>query len=312
MVITDKMSSARAALGGATSHERTGESVARRHKAAMNDDACSARRRRISSGRSAQRREADRALNRSIDLLVGHQAEIAKAVNEDFGSRSPEATALTDVAGSIGPLKFARDHLTKWMKPEKRKTTPAILGLFGAKATVQWQPKGVVGVISPWNFPVNLTFAPLAGILAAGNRAMIKPSEFTPATSDLLKAMFAKAFNEEEIAVFVGGPEVGQAFSGLAFDHLVFTGATSVAKPRDAGGGRKPGAGHAGTGRQEPGDPVARRRHGHGRGADHERQDPERRPDLPGARTMSWRPQDQVESFVEPRPRPPSVAISRR
>jgi coniferyl-aldehyde dehydrogenase len=99
--------------------------------------------------------------------------------------------------------------------PEKRKTTPAILGLFGAKAEVQYQPKGVVGVISPWNFPVNLTFAPLAGVLAAGNRAMIKPSEFTPITSDLMKTMFAKAFSEEEIAVITGGPEVGQAFTSL-------------------------------------------------------------------------------------------------
>jgi coniferyl-aldehyde dehydrogenase len=116
------------------------------------------------------------------------------------------------------------------MKPQKRKTTPAILGLFGAKAEVQYQPKGVVGVISPWNFPVNLTFAPLAGILAAGNRAMIKPSEFTPATSELMKIMFAKAFSEEEIAVITGGPEVGQAFAGLPFDHMIFTGATSIAR----------------------------------------------------------------------------------
>jgi coniferyl-aldehyde dehydrogenase len=85
-------------------------------------------------------------------------------------------------------------------------------------------------VISPWNFPVNLTFAPLAGILAAGNRAMIKPSEFTPATSELMQTMFAGAFSEEEIAVVTGGPEVGEAFSRLAFDHLIFTGATSVAR----------------------------------------------------------------------------------
>jgi coniferyl-aldehyde dehydrogenase len=169
-------------------------------------------------------------LNRCIDLLVGRQTEIAKAVAADFGSRSPEATALTDVAGSIGPLKFARENVARWMRPEKRRTTPAILGLFGAKATVQWQPKGVVGVISPWNFPVNLTFAPLAGIFAAGNRAMIKPSEHTPATSELLKTMFAEAFSPDEVAVFTGGPEVGQAFAGLAFDHLVFTGATSVAR----------------------------------------------------------------------------------
>jgi coniferyl-aldehyde dehydrogenase len=116
------------------------------------------------------------------------------------------------------------------MRPEKRKTTPALLGLFGAKAEVRFQPKGVVGVISPWNFPVNLTFTPLAGILAAGNRAMIKPSEYTPATSELMKTMFASVFSEEEIAVVTGGPEVGEAFAHLAFDHLIFTGATSIAR----------------------------------------------------------------------------------
>jgi len=169
-------------------------------------------------------------LDRCIGLLVDHQADIAEALNADFGARSKDATGLTDIAGSIGPLKHAKENLARWMRPEKRKTTPAILGLFGAKAEVQFQPKGVVGIISPWNFPVNLTFAPLAGVLAAGNRAMIKPSEFTPATSALMKTMFASAFAEDEIAVITGGPEVGQAFTGLAFDHLVFTGATSVAR----------------------------------------------------------------------------------
>jgi coniferyl-aldehyde dehydrogenase len=88
----------------------------------------------------------------------------------------------------------------------------------------------VVGVISPWNFPVNLTFAPLAGILAAGNRAMIKPSEYTPATAAFMASMFGGAFSEEEIAVITGGAEVGQAFAGLAFDHMIFTGATGVAR----------------------------------------------------------------------------------
>ena len=122
-------------------------------------------------------------LDRCIGLLVDNRDAIEDALNTDFGSRSREATAFTDIAASIGPLKHARENLAKWMKPEKRKTTPAILGLFGAKAEVRFQPKGVVGIISPWNFPVNLTFAPLAGVLAAGNRAMIKPSEFksTPA-----------------------------------------------------------------------------------------------------------------------------------
>jgi hypothetical protein len=87
----------------------------------------------------------------------------------------------------------------------------------------------VVGVISPWNFPVNLTFTPLAGIFAAGNRVMIKPSEFTPRTSELMERMFRSAYDETEVAVFTGGPEVGGAFSKLAFDHLLFTGATSIA-----------------------------------------------------------------------------------
>ena len=169
-------------------------------------------------------------LDRCVGLLIDHATDIQDALNTDFGNRSREATMLTDISGSIGPLKFARDNVRKWMKAQKRKTTPAILGLFGAKAEIQYQPKGVVGVISPWNFPVNLTFAPLAGILAAGNRAMIKPSEFTPATSELMKTMFAKAFSEEEIAVITGGPEVGQAFAGLPFDHMIFTGATSVAR----------------------------------------------------------------------------------
>jgi coniferyl-aldehyde dehydrogenase len=177
---------------------------------------------------SAQQR-IDR-IDRCIQLLIDHRKGIEEALNADFGARSREATAFTDVAGSIGPLKHARDHLAKWMRPEKRGTTPALLGLFGAKAEVRYQPKGVVGVISPWNFPVNLTFAPLAGILAAGNRAMIKPSEYTPATSELMKTMFASVFSEEEIAVVTGGPEVGEAFAHLPFDHLIFTGATAIAR----------------------------------------------------------------------------------
>ena len=169
-------------------------------------------------------------LDRCIALLVDHAKALEDALIADFGSRSREATTLTDITASIGPLKHAKANLAAWMRPEKRKTTPAILSLFGAKAEVRFQPKGVVGVISPWNFPVNLTFAPLAGVLAAGNRAMIKPSEYTPATSELMKIMFGKVFSEEEIAVITGGPEVGEAFSRLPFDHLIFTGATSVAR----------------------------------------------------------------------------------
>ncbi|MGH6972019.1 MAG: aldehyde dehydrogenase family protein, partial [Caulobacteraceae bacterium] len=169
-------------------------------------------------------------IDRCIGLLVDNREAIEAALDEDFGARSRVATAFTDVAGSIGPLKHAKANLRRWMKPERRKTTPAILGLFGAGASIRYQPKGVVGVISPWNFPVNLTFAPLAGVLAAGNRAMIKPSELTPATSALMERMFAEAFAPEEIAVVTGGPEVGEAFAHLAFDHLIFTGGTAIAR----------------------------------------------------------------------------------
>ncbi|WP_372784167.1 coniferyl aldehyde dehydrogenase [Phenylobacterium sp.] len=169
-------------------------------------------------------------LDRAIGLLIRHDEAIVKALTQDFGARAPAVSGITDIGASIGPLKHAKAHLKTWMKPEKRKTTPALLGMLGARAEVRFQPKGVIGIISPWNFPVNLTFAPLAGVLAAGNRVMIKPSEFTPATSELMARMFAEVFDEDEIAVFPGGPDVGQAFSELAFDHLVFTGATSVAR----------------------------------------------------------------------------------
>ena len=168
-------------------------------------------------------------LDRCIDLLLDYRVQIEDALAEDFGHRSKDTTRFTDVVSSIGALKHAKKHVGKWMRTEKRKVEFP-LGLIGSKAEIRYQPKGVVGVISPWNFPVNLTFAPLAGILAAGNRVMIKPSEFTEATSELMKSMFARSFAEDEIAVFTGGPEVGANFSTLAFDHLIFTGATSVAR----------------------------------------------------------------------------------
>ena len=168
-------------------------------------------------------------LDRAIGLLVGNKDAIADALREDFGHRSVHATLLTDVSGSIAPLKHAKENLRKWMKREKRKVSPAILGLLGAKAYIEYQPKGTIGIISPWNFPVNLTFTPLAGVFAAGNRAMIKPSEFTPRSSELMARMFASAFDESEVAVFTGGADVGGAFSRLPFDHLLFTGATSIA-----------------------------------------------------------------------------------
>lgn len=169
-------------------------------------------------------------LDRAIGLLVDHADEIAEALREDFGHRSVQGSLVTDVVASIEPLKHAKRHLRGWMRRERRKVSPAPLALLGVRAWVDYQPKGVVGVISPWNFPFNLTFAPLAGILAAGNRAMIKPSEFTPRSSALMQRMIGEAFDDTEIAVMVGDASVGAAFAALPFDHLLFTGATSVAR----------------------------------------------------------------------------------
>lgn len=167
-------------------------------------------------------------LDKAIDLLVTHGDALNDAMCEDFGHRSKDQSALTDIASSIGALKFAKANVAKWMRPEKRKVEFP-LNILGAKAEIQFQPKGVIGVISPWNFPVNLTFTPLAGVFAAGNRCMIKPSEFTEATSELMRELIAKYYAPEECTVVTGGPEIGAEFTKLAFDHILFTGATSIA-----------------------------------------------------------------------------------
>jgi coniferyl-aldehyde dehydrogenase len=168
-------------------------------------------------------------LARAIDLIVRNKGRICEALSSDFGHRSPVQSLMTDVMSTVKPLRYALDHVDRWMRPEKRKLEFP-LWLLGARARVEYQPKGVVGVISPWNFPINLTFGPLAQIFAAGNRAMIKPSEYTPETSALVDELVRGAFDEAELAVIVGGPDVAVAFSALPFDHLIFTGGTAVAK----------------------------------------------------------------------------------
>lgn len=171
---------------------------------------------------------ADR-LDRAIDLLVSNRTALNEAMAEDFGHRSHDSSDLADIVPSIGALKFAKKNLNKWMKSESR-SVEFPLGLLGASSRVDYQPKGVVGLISPWNFPIFLTFGPLAGIFAAGNRTIIKPSEFTEATSGLMKSLLESAFDKEEVVVFTGGPELGAEFTKLPFDHLVFTGATSIGR----------------------------------------------------------------------------------
>lgn len=171
---------------------------------------------------------ADR-IDRAVALLVDHAEDFAKAVSEDFGHRSREQTLMTDIMPSVSAMKHAKKHMVAWARGERRKPTFP-LGLLGAKAEVQFQPKGVVGVIAPWNFPVGMVFVPMAGILAAGNRAMIKPSEFTENVAALMARVVPEYFDESEMAVFTGEADVGAAFSRLAFDHIIFTGATGVGR----------------------------------------------------------------------------------
>jgi coniferyl-aldehyde dehydrogenase len=168
-------------------------------------------------------------LDRSIDVLIRYQDQMVDALNTDFTCRPREITLLTDVGSSISALKHSKKHLRKWMKGQKRPTIFP-LNLMGGRSRIEYQPLGSVGIIAPWNFPVSMVFAPLSGALAAGNRVMIKPSEFTPATSEVLAQMIAEVYDEKEVAIFSGGPEVGAAFSNLPLDHMLFTGATSIAR----------------------------------------------------------------------------------
>lgn len=168
-------------------------------------------------------------LKRAIAMVSENADRLCDALSEDFGHRSREQSMITDIAASIGPLSHALKHLKAWSKPSRK---PAMfpLGLLGGRARIEYQPKGVVGIIAPWNFPVQLVMSPLAGVFAAGNRAMVKTSEYTPVTAALMEELAARYFAPEELAFVSGGPQVGKAFSELPFDHLLFTGATGIGK----------------------------------------------------------------------------------
>ena len=168
-------------------------------------------------------------LKRARAMIKDAAGRFCDALSEDFGHRSRDQSMLTDIAGSIGPIDHALKHMAGWARREKR-PVQFPLGLLGAKAWVEYQPKGVVGVIAPWNFPVNLVMGPVAGAFAAGNRVMVKTSEYTPVTAALFEELSPNYFAAEELAFFSGGAEVGQAFAGLPFDHLLFTGATGIGR----------------------------------------------------------------------------------
>lgn len=159
--------------------------------------------------------------------LLKHQHALAEAVYQDFSCRSRDETRIAEILTTVEGINYARARIRGWMKPEKRH-----VGLLHAPSSnqVMYQPLGVVGIMVPWNYPIQLALLPLMTALAAGNRAIIKMSEFTPMTNQALKTMLAEVFDETQVAIVEGEVEVSSAFSELAWDHLIFTGSTAVGK----------------------------------------------------------------------------------
>jgi coniferyl-aldehyde dehydrogenase len=172
----------------------------------------------------AQRRDR---LQRLAALIEDHEQDIVTAIAADFGTRPAQETRLAELFMIAAGIRHARRNLSRWMAQQH---VPTPLYLWPGRSRVLRQPLGVVGVISPWNYPVQLALLPALAALAAGNRVMLKPSELTPRTSALLERIVAQHFSEDEFAVVTGGPEVGDVFSRLPFDHLFFTGSTAVGR----------------------------------------------------------------------------------
>jgi coniferyl-aldehyde dehydrogenase len=166
-------------------------------------------------------------LNRLSQLVATHCDEFAAAISSDFSSRSLVEIRITETLVLQGGIRHAIRNLARWMKARR---VPTALAYRPGKSLIMSQPLGVIGIISPWNYPLQLALAPLIGALAAGNRAMIKPSELTPAFSKALAAAVAEKFRPEEVSVITGDASVGKLFSALPFDHLVFTGSTAVGR----------------------------------------------------------------------------------
>ena len=166
-------------------------------------------------------------LERLRRIVTQHESRFVAAIERDFGHRSAHETRLAELYIVGAEARHAIRRLSRWMKP-RRVATP--WHLLPASARIMHQPVGVVGIISPWNYPVQLALAPAVAAIAAGNRVMLKPSELTPATSSLLAELVSASFREDEFAVVEGDADIGQAFSALAFDHLFFTGSTAVGR----------------------------------------------------------------------------------
>src|ERR1700678_1597400 len=161
-------------------------------------------------------------------MLLSHRDEIAEAMSSDFGVHPSLASDLIEVLGPAGRAAFVAEQLAQWMAPEPRFSDPALFG--SGRAYVQPQPKGVIGNIVPWNFPFDLSVGPLVEMLAAGNRVVIKPSEYTPACGTLLQRMIRATFDPDRVDVVVGGLDLARAFPRVRWDHLLYTGSPAIGR----------------------------------------------------------------------------------
>jgi coniferyl-aldehyde dehydrogenase len=190
------------------------EAFDRQHAASRGSPAPDAAARRVS-------------LTTLFELVRDNTNAFARAIAEDFGGRAQRETQILEAIPTLNAIRHARKWVKEWLRPERR----TVDWLFQpARAWVRYEPLGVVGILAPWNFPLLLSLVPLANVLSAGNRAMIKPSELTPAFSDLLGRLVAERFSPEQVVVICGGVEVARAFSALPFDHLLFTGSTATGR----------------------------------------------------------------------------------
>lgn len=175
--------------------------------------------------RSLDDRKSD--LDKLTALIRKYDDAFKEAINEDFGRRSRAETQISETGFVLGDIQHNKKHLPHWMGAKPRS---AGRNLFPAKAYIRREPKGVVGIISPWNYPMQLAISPLIAALSAGCRVMIKPSELTPKTSALMKEALEEYFPTNHVAVVNGGPDVAAAFASLPFDHLFFTGSPAIGK----------------------------------------------------------------------------------
>ncbi len=202
----------------------------------MNDEAAiaelhaafAAQRAAFNADRQPSLEERKARIGKLVGMLLGYRERISAALSKDFGTHPVPASDLIEVLGPVARAQYVLSKLEDWMRPSVREVDPGLMGT--AQAYIQSQPKGVIGNIVPWNFPFDLSVGPMIEMLAAGNRVIVKPSEYTPASADLLREMVEKTFDPTLVYVAVGGLDLARAFSELPWNHLLYTGSPNVGR----------------------------------------------------------------------------------